>query len=337
MAPQLPETMPAVFATGGLPLDDPRALRDGEAPVPSPGPRDLLVEIRAVSVNPVDRKRRAVSPADGSAILGFDAAGVVVATGRGVTRFAVGDEVWYAGDVGRQGTNAAYHAVDERIVGRRPASLDWADAAALPLTALTAWETLFDRFRVDAAAEGTLLVVAGAGGVGSILTQLAKRLTRLTVVATAGRPESRDFAARMGADHVVGHADLVAEVRAVAPDGTDYIFTPYTEQHFASYVELAKPFSQITSIDGPRTLDLSGIPPKSLTLHWEWMFTRARSATPDMGRQGEALDRVAELVDAGELQTTATTRLEGLDAATLREAHRLIESEGVVGKVVISR
>ena len=334
----LPTTTRALASTRALPVTDPGAFVEVDLDVPSLGPRDLLVEVHAVSVNPVDVKRRAgIAAGSGPTVLGYDAAGTVAAVGPDVEHYAVGDAVFYAGDVNRRGSNAELQAVDERIVGTRPVSLGDAEAAALPLTAITAWETLFEKFRLTPDSTGTLLVIAGASGVGSVLTQLAKRLTRLTVVATGAREESRAFATRMGADAVVDRADVVAGVRAVAPGGTDYIVTPYPSGAVEALAELAKPFSQITSIDGASGLDLSPLFAKSVTWHYELMFTRSMYGTPDLGEQRLLLDRVSALVDDGALVTTATTVLEGLTVENLREAHRMVETGRMIGKVVITR
>ena len=226
------ETMRAVAYRKSLPISDPASLEDVELPVPTPGPRDLLVRVEAVSVNPVDTKvRKGNDPGGQPKVLGYDAAGVVTAVGGDVTLFDVGDEVYYAGSITRPGTNAQFHVVDERIVGHKPRTLGFAEAAALPLTTITAWETLFDRFRLGADATGTLLVLAAAGGVGSMALQLARALTGLTLVGTASRPESRQWALDLGAHHVVDHHDLVADVRAVAPDGVNYVLLPQHRRH----------------------------------------------------------------------------------------------------------
>ena len=328
--------MHAIVAPRGLPISDPGSLVDMTLPRPQLGPRDILVRVEAVSVNPVDVKRRASSTVP--VVLGFDAAGTVDAIGEDVTHYAVGDEVYYAGAVNRPGSNAEFQAVDERIVGRKPSTLTFAEAAALPLTAITAWESLFERFRLTSESEGDLLVLAGAGGVGSILTQLAKKLTRVRVISTASRADSREYALAMGADLVVDHTgDLASAVLDVAPDGMDYIFSSHTKGSIEAFVKIAKPFGAITAIDGHPDLPLEKLQQKSVTWHWEWMFTRPVSQTPDMGEQGTLLNRVAELVDAGTLVTTLQTTLTGFTAENLREAHRLVETGRTVGKVVVTR
>jgi NADPH:quinone reductase-like Zn-dependent oxidoreductase len=294
-------TMRAVGYRASLPISDPDSLVDVELPIPVPAPHDLLVRVAAVSVNPVDTKvRRGVDPGGELKVLGYDAAGVVEAVGAAVSWFAVGDEVYYAGSIGRPGTNSAFHLVDERIVGHKPASLDFAEAAALPLTTITAWEALFDRFRLGKDSVGTLLVLGAAGGVGSMVVQLVRTLTRLTVVGTASRDKSRSWVLELGAHHAVSHrGDLVANVR-----------------------------------DEPEGLDLLPLKRKSLTWHWEMMFTRPLFA-PEDSAQHELLEAAARLVDNGQLRTTLSERLEPITASTLRQAHELVESRAMTGKVVI--
>lgn len=335
--------MKAVGYTRSLAIDDPEALIVRDVERPEIGPHDILVEVRAISVNPVDYKvrKRAEPPAGGFKILGYDAAGAVAEVGREVTRFAVGDEVFYAGDIRRQGTNAQFHAVDARIVGHKPRSLDFAAAAALPLTSITAWELLFDRLGVarDEGTGSSLLIVGGAGGVGSIATQLARRRTGLTVIATASRPDTQDWSRQMGAHHVVDHRQpLAAQVKQIVPGGVDYVLAlTRTEEHFDQLVEAIAPQGAIGLIDDPAApLDVRTLKPKSIALHWEFVFTRARYATPDMGRQGAILNELAALVDDGLIRSTARTRLGRIDAKNLKEAHALVESGSSIGKVVLS-
>ncbi len=319
-----------------LPLDDPRALLDLEVEVGDPGPHDLLVEVRAVSVNPVDVKVRASRQTGGQpTVIGYDAAGVVAATGSAVTGFEVGDEVWYAGSIGRQGTNAELHLVDERIVGHKPSSLDWADAAALPLTTITAWETLFDRLALTRESTGTLMVLAAAGGVGSIIVQLARQLTGLTVVGTASRPESAAWARGLGAHEIVDPHHLVGQVAAVAPEGVDYVFSPFSAGNIDAFAQVLKPFGHVVAIDEPPGLDLGPLKAKSIAWHWELMFTRPLFL-PESSYQRELLDEVARLVDSGVLRTTRTRTVGRLNAANLREAHRAVETSGTIGKVVLT-
>ncbi|MGK5682681.1 zinc-binding alcohol dehydrogenase family protein [Actinoplanes sp. URMC 104] len=298
-------------------------LVDIEVPVPEPGEHDLLVRVRAVSVNPVDVKVRA---SGASRILGYDAAGVVERVGAAVTLFRPGDEVWYAGSIDRPGTNAELHLVDERIVARKPASLDFAAAAALPLTALTAWESLFDRLRLTAGSTGRLLVLGAAGGVGSILVQMARQLTGLEIVGTASRPESRQYVLDRGAHEVVAHDAL--------PDGVDYVFSPHSAGMVATFARILRPYGAVVAIDEPEGLDLVALKSKSIAWHWELMFTRALY-DPESTAQHEILDRVAGLVDKGVLHTTLTRRIDGINAATLREAHALQESGSAIGKTVL--
>ncbi|MDC3379403.1 zinc-binding alcohol dehydrogenase family protein [Planctomycetota bacterium] len=326
------------YAEAG-PISAADALVEFEADRPEPGPHDLLVEVRGVSVNPVDVKVRASAQPEGTPrILGFDAAGVVLAVGSDTTRFKPGDEVFYAGDLTRPGTNAALHVVDERLVGRKPTSLDFADAAGMPLTSITAWELLFDSFglkRGEGAGE-TLLVIGGAGGVGSILIQLAKKLTALKVIATASRPETRAWVEAMGADHVVNHRnplDEELEALGVAPR---YVASlTHTDGHFASVVKLIKPRGHIAVIDDPQTLDVVPLKLKALSLSWEFMFARSMFKTDDMDAQHALLNEVAELLDKGTLIPTVNKRCGALSVESLRAAHEHQESGQAIGKTVL--
>ena len=331
--------MKAVGYTKSLPVTDSGALEDVELPEPTAGPRDLLVAVKAVSVNPVDTKVRVRSaPTDGvPKVLGYDAAGIVEAVGAEVTLFAPGDEVFYAGDITRQGTNAARHVVDERIVGHKPRSLDMAEAAALPLTAITAWELLFDSFCLsEGDGDGdTLLVIGGAGGVGSILIQLAKTLTRLKVVATASREETRSWCREMGADAVIDHhAPLADQLRDHGAPRYVAALTQ-SDRHLGAIVDLILPRGQIGMIDDPGSFDITKLKTKALSFHWEFMFARSMFQTADMAAQHRLLSRVAELVDAGKLRTTLRTNLGAMTARNLIEAHRLQESGGSIGKTVL--
>ncbi|MFI6762331.1 zinc-binding alcohol dehydrogenase family protein [Micromonospora sp. NPDC050417] len=330
------DAMRAVGYRRNLPITDPESLLDAEAPIPTPGPNDLLVRVEAVSVNPVDVKVRAgVDPGGELKVLGFDAAGVVTAVGDRVSRFTVGDEVYYAGSIGRPGSNAQYHVVDEHVVGHKPTSLSFAEAAALPLTTITAWEALFDRFALTEKSTGTLLVLGAAGGVGSMAVQLARTLTELTVVGTASRPESRQWVTDLGAHQVVDHRNLVESVRSVAPDGVDYLISPFTAGNVESYAEIVRPGGHIVAIDEPEGLDLLPLKAKSISWHWEFMFTRPLFLPTDPA-QHELLEETARLVDAGRLRTTMTTQLGPIDAANLRQAHELLETSSTIGKVVIA-
>ncbi len=325
------------------PIAADQALVDLDIPEPVPGPRDLKVRIEAVSVNPVDTKVRAgVAPPDGSPkILGWDAAGVVTAIGAEVTLFRPGDEVFYAGSIARPGTNAEFHTVDERIVGAKPRSLSWAEAAAMPLTAITAWELLFDRLGVapgKAPDSRSLLVIGGAGGVGSMLIQLAARLTGLTVIATASRPETQAWCRELGAHHVVDHArDLVAELAAIGHPQVDLVASlTATDRHYPGIIPAIRPQGKFALIDDPKTLDIVPLKRASISTHWELMFTRSLFETPDMIAQHRLLNEVSALVDAGVIRTTATETLGRIDAATLRRAHQAIESGSTRGKIVLA-
>lgn len=333
--------MRAVAFTRSLPITDTASLVDLDVPRPEPGPRDLLVEVRAVSVNPVDVKVRAGGHPHEPRILGFDAAGVVVGVGSEVRLFELGDEVYYAGSIARPGTDAELHAVDERLVGSKPRTLSYAEAAALPLTAITAWEGLFDKLRLTPDSEGVLLVAGASGGVGSMVLQLAAALLpKVRIVATSSRPETDEWVLGLGAHATVNHrGDLRGEIRAAAPDGVDWIFTSRIEGEgqLALYTEVLRPFGEVVAIDDPETLDVAGMKSKSLSLHWELMFTRPLTGGEQQVAQHHLLQRVAELVDAGRVRSTATTVLSPLDAEHLREAHRLVESGRVVGKVVVAR
>jgi NADPH2:quinone reductase len=327
----------AVAYRHSLPISDVDSLIDIEMPAPVPRARDLLVNVRAVSVNPVDVKRRRGSDPEGDpTVLGWDAAGVVEAVGREVSTFAVGDEVYYAGAIDRPGTNSQLHVVDERIVGPKPSTLSFSEAAAMPLTALVAWESLFDRLALTAESRGILLVVGAAGGAGSMVVQLARALTEVTVVATASTPESQKWVLALGAHDVVDHHDLVAEVGSVAPDGVRYLFSTHSAGNVDAFADVLLPGGDIVAIDDPEDLDLMPLKSKSIAWHWEFMFTRPLFHTADMAVQHDALERVAQLVDAGVLRTTMTNELAPFDAATMRRAHQLIESGHTIGKVVVS-
>lgn len=335
-------TMPAVAYRKSLPIDDDESLVDVELPVPQPGPHDLLVQVEAVAVNPVDCKvRQSNDPGGEPKVLGWDAAGTVVAVGELVELFEVGDEVFYAGAIDRPGTNARFHTVDERIVGRKPATLSFTEAAALPLTSLTAWEGLFERLGLrEGASEqtGTLLVTAAAGGVGAMVAQLARALTGLTVIGTASRPETVEFARRMGVTHVVDHhRPLPAQVTEVAPGGVDHIFsTADTDRNLAAYADILKPFGRLVAIDDFGPVEIGLLKSKSISFHWELMFTRSLYRTPDQATQHHILGEIARLVDAGALRTTATRDLGAINAAHLREAHRILESGSAIGKMTLT-
>jgi NADPH2:quinone reductase len=334
--------MRAIGYTKSLPIDDPQSLVDLDLPKPEATGRDLLVEVKAVSVNPVDTKIRQnrADPDGKPQVLGWDAAGVVVAVGPDVTKFAVGDAVFYAGAIDRPGTNAEYHLVDERIVGHKPQSLDWAQAAALPLTSITAWETLFDRLDVRKPVPGAanaILIIGGAGGVGSITIQLARKLTDLTIIATASRDETRGWVEDLGAHHVIDHRKPLAEqVEALGLGAPAYVFsTTHTDEYIAEIATLLAPQGRLALIDDPKTLDIAPLKQKSISVHWELMYTRSLFQTPDMGEQGRLLDEVAALVDAGTIRTTLAENFGKIDAANLRRAHERIESHTAKGKIVL--
>ncbi len=322
-------------------IDRADALVDLELPVPVAGPRDLIVRIKAVSVNPVDTKVRASSthPAGTARILGYDAAGVVEAVGPEVTLFQPGDEVFYAGDITRPGTNAELHAVDERIVGRKPASLDWGAAAALPLTAITAWEALFDRLDVKRPVPGAraILIVGAAGGVGSIAVQLAKALTDLPVIATASRPETQEWVRRLGADDVIDHHTSLAEqVAALDVGAPGFVFsTTHTAEHLPEIVKLIAPQGRLALIDDPKTFDIVSLKTKMVSTHWEFMFGRPMFQTADVEAQHRLLNEVSRLIDEGRIASTVTVRRSPINSANLRAVHALIESGTARGKIVL--
>ncbi len=335
--------MKAVAYNTPGPIDREDALQDITLDIPKAEGRDLLVKINAVSVNPVDTKVRMARPPEGSEwrVLGFDAAGVIDAIGSEVQNFKPGDAVYYAGSIDRPGTNSEYHLVDERIVGHKPASLSDAEAAALPLTAITAWEMLFDRLDVKRPTPqggDTILVIGGAGGVGSITIQLLRALTELTVIATASRPETQEWVIECGADHVINHRQpLAPQVEALGLGAPGFVFsTTQTDEHLADIFTLIAPQGRFGLIDDPKTLDVMPFKLKAVSLHWELMFTRPLFGTPDMAEQGKLLNEVAALVDAGRIRSTATEVAGKINAATLRVVHAKIESGSARGKIVLA-
>ena len=322
------------------PVSAEAAVVEFETADPTPGSNDLLVEVRGVSVNPVDVKVRAnrPPPEDGPRILGFDAAGVVRSVGDAVIRFKPGDEVFYAGEFTRPGSNAELQLVDERLVGKKPSSLDFADAAALPLTSITAWEILFDSFGLNEGegAGESLLVVGGAGGVGSILIQLAKNLTALTVIATASRPDTQEWVRKMGADHVVNHRNPLNEEMKSLGIAPKYVAAlTNTDDHFGALVELIKPRGHIAMIDDPQNLEIGAIKLKALSFSWEFMFARSMFQTEDMDTQHKLLSRVSELVDAGILMSTVNRNFGDLSVSNLRRALEHQGSSTAIGKTVL--
>lgn len=337
--------MKAVALTRYLPIDDPQSLLDVELPKPSlDNDHDLLVRVEAVSVNPVDAKVRSPKPQTETQpkVLGYDAAGVVEAVGKNVTRFKPGDAVYYAGDITRSGSNAQYQLIDERLVGHKPKSLDFAQAAALPLTTITAWELLFQRMPFDADNGGkgkTLLIIAGAGGVGSIAIQIARR-AGFTVIATASRAETVAWCEAMGAHHVADHRQpLAPQLAALGFEHIDAAMNlADTDRYWDTLGELLAPQGHVGLIVEPSGALKIGDPYKAkcIGIHWEMMFSRARFKTPDMGEQGRILDRVAALIDAGELKGIQRETLSPIDAANLREAHRRLETGSTIGKLTLA-
>lgn len=337
--------MKAVALTRYLPITDDDALLDVELPPPSPRPHDIVVRVKAVSVNPVDTKVRAPKSKveDTPRVLGWDAAGEVVEVGDTASGFSVGDKVYYAGDITRAGCNSELHAVDSRIAAIMPQTLNFERAAALPLTALTAWEALFERLRLspDGNHRGaSLLVIGGAGGVGSIAIQLAKKLGGLDVIATASRPESEQWVRQMGADHVINHHKPMDEqLRSITSNGyVDYVLClNNTHAHWDAMCRAVAPQGLIaTIVESPVPLDMALLKNKSAGLVWELMFTRSMYCTPDIAEQGRTLARVADLIDNGVLIDTATTTWSPINAATLKRAHAQLESGTTIGKLVVS-
>ncbi len=335
--------MRAVAYQASLPIAEELSLVDVELPDPVPGGRDLLVAVNAVSVNPVDTKvRRGTTPAPGEwKVLGWDAAGTVVATGPDATLFKPGDAVFYAGSIDRQGTDAELHVVDERIVGRKPETLGFAEAAALPLTSITAWEGLFDRLDVNGrpvpGAARAILIIGGAGGVGSIAVQLARKLTDLSVIATASRPETRAWVEGLGAHHVIDHSrPLAGQVAALGIGAPAFVFsTTNTQSHIGEIEALIAPQGRFGLIDGLQNFDIQPLLRKSVSVHGEWMYTRPVFQTADMAEQGVLLNEVARLVDDGTIRTTLAEVFGPINAANLKRAHALIESGTARGKIVL--
>jgi len=337
--------MKAVAFEQSLPIDESSALLDVDVPMPVVNGRDLLVKVNAIGVNPVDYKVRLNMPpqAGDKKILGWDAVGEVIAAGEDVTQFNQGDVVYYAGDITRGGSNAEFQLVDERLVGKKPNSLSSLDAAALPLTTITAWEILFDHFKLkecspneQSQSNNVILVVGAAGGVGSILVQLAKVLTGATVIGTASRESSKQWVKELGADHVIDHRqDFAAQLETLGIDSVTHVASlNATGEHFAKYTEVLAPFGQIAMIDEPTPIDISLLKMKSLTLHWEFMFARSMHKM-DMAYQGQLLDTVAELIDAGHIKSTRGESFGKISVDTLRRAHRQLEAGTTIGKIVL--
>jgi NADPH2:quinone reductase len=334
--------MKAVGYQKSLPIDAAASLVDFETSKPELTGRDIRVAVKAISVNPVDYKvRKRAEPPEGEyKILGFDAAGVVDAVGPDVTQFKPGDEVFYAGSNQRQGTNSEFHLVDERIVGRKPRTLSFAQAAALPLTSITAWELLFDRLGAVQSKDHdprTLLVIGGAGGVGSILIQLARQLTGLTVVATATRPESKQWCLDLGAHAVIDHSKpLKEQIAALKVDPVGLVASlTFTDQHYKDVAELIAPQGRFGLIDDPAEFNIAVFKSKAVSIHWELMFTRSTFQTPDMIEQSQLLNAVADLIDEGVLRTTLDQSFGTINAENLKRAHALLESGKSRGKIVL--
>ncbi|WP_268912178.1 zinc-binding alcohol dehydrogenase family protein [Lentilactobacillus sp. SPB1-3] len=336
--------MKAIGYDQHLPIEDPHSLFDFELPTPTPSGHDLLIQVNAVSVNPVDiAVRKNDEPLSSPKVIGWDAVGTVTAIGDKVTLFNEGDRVFYAGSFIRPGSDSEYQLVDERIVGTAPAKLDDAHAAAMPLTSLTAWEALFEQLGIDSEHQEknkgkVLLINNGAGGVGSIATQLA-HLAGLTVIASASRTETKDWVIQHGADKTVDHHNnFVTEVHNLGIDFVDYILDlKGLDQHWSEFAELIAPNGKIASITGSKEpLDLNILKEKRVTFAWEWMYTKSKYQTSDMITQHEILDKVSQMLDTGVLKSTLTKQLSPINAENLREAHRLVESNRMIGKVAIT-
>lgn len=337
--------MKAVGYQQSLAITEPAALLDIELPQPVATGRDLLVKVAAISVNPVDTKvrKRAAPPAGEYKVLGWDAAGEVVAVGPEVSNFQVGDRVYYAGALQRQGSNAEYQLVDERIVGKMPANLNFEQAAALPLTALTAWELLFDRLELATPSlkhpKPVLLVTGAAGGVGSILVQLARQLTTVTVVATASRPETQQWVKELGAHYVVDHSQpLIPQLQQLGITAVTHVASlTQTDLHYAELVQLLAPQGKLALIDDPENgIDIMPLKQKSISVHWEFMFTRSLFSTADMVVQQQILGDLSRLIEQGQVKTTFKQSFGKINAANLKQAHALLESGKAIGKIVLS-
>ncbi|WNO11535.1 zinc-binding alcohol dehydrogenase family protein [Teredinibacter sp. KSP-S5-2] len=332
--------MKAVGYQKSLPVTDKNVLLDIELPKPEAAGRDLLVKVESISVNPVDTKiRKRVQPEHGSyQVLGWDAAGTVESVGGDVTLFKPGDKVWYAGAINRPGSNSEYHLVDERIVALKPESLDFAQAAALPLTSITAWEILFDRLLLAKESKGKLLIIGAAGGVGSIMIQLAKSLTSLDVIATASREESRAWVTSLGADYVIDHSQpLLPQLESINKSDIEYVVSlTHTGDYLSQIVDLIAPQGKLALIDDPDVLDIMPFKRKSVSVHWELMFTRSLFETEDMIEQHKLLTSVAKMVDAGTIKTTLTNQYGLICAENLIRAHALLESDSSRGKIVLT-
>lgn len=338
--------MKAIGYTQSLPINNPHSLVDIELPKPSASGHDLLVQVKSIAVNPVDFKIRQNVPSDNGQykVIGWDAVGEVIATGELVSDFKPGDKVYYAGDLNRSGSNAEYQLVDERIVGNKPRSLSDSEAAALPLTTITAWELLFERLAISQQhpndkdkSDDIILIVGAAGGVGSMLVQFASVLTGATVIGTASRESSAQWVKKLGADYVVDHSEPLKEQIEQLNIGqvTHVASLTHTDSYLDSYVELLAPMGKIALIDDPESLDITKLKPKSLSLHWEFMFTRSMFQSKDIKEQHRLLNKVSDLIDQGFIQTTVGKHLGKINAENLRAAHEALESGKSIGKIVL--
>ncbi|MEP4891813.1 MAG: zinc-binding alcohol dehydrogenase family protein [Aliiglaciecola sp.] len=338
--------MKAIGYTQSLPINNPQSLVDIELPKPSASGHDLLVQVKSIAVNPVDYKiRQNVEPDNGGyKVIGWDAVGEVIATGELVSHFNPGDKVYYAGDLNRSGSNAEYQLVDERIVGNKPRSLSDSEAAALPLTTITAWELLFERLSIKQQhandkeqSSDIILIVGAAGGVGSMLVQLASVLTGATVIATASRESSAQWVKKLGADYVVDHSKpLKNQIEQLNIGQVTHVASlTHTDSYLDSYVDLLVPMGKIALIDDPESLDITKLKPKSLSLHWEFMFTRSMFQSKDLNEQHHILNKITDLIDQGYIQTTVGKNLGTINAENLRAAHEALESGKSIGKIVL--
>lgn len=338
--------MKAIGYKQSLPISEPDSLINIELPMPSATGHDLLVKVKSIAVNPVDCKiRKNVAPQEGDyKVIGWDGVGEVIAIGDSVNSFKPGDMVFYAGDLNRQGCNAEYQLVDERIVGKKPKSLSASEAAALPLTSITAWELLFERLAIKKQhpdskirTNETLLIVGAAGGVGSILVQLASVLTGVTVIATASRESSATWVKKLGANYVIDHSkSLVEQVEQLNIGPITHVASlTHTDSYLDSYVELLAPMGKIALIDDPMSVDIKKLKAKSISLHWEFMFTRSMFKTDDMYEQQNLLNEISNLIDQGYIQTTVGKTLGEINAENIKAAHKEIESGTSIGKIVL--
>lgn len=337
------DLMKAIGLYQYLPIDHPDSLIDIEVPKPKANGQQLLVQVKAISVNPVDTKVRSPKEKieEAPRILGWDVAGIVEQVGSECSLFQPGDEVYYAGSIIEPGCNSEYHLVDERIVGHKPKSLSFAEAAALPLTTITAWEALFERLGISPNPADNknkkILIIGAAGGVGSIAIQLAA-IAGLSIVATASRPETIHWVKELGAAYVINHHEaFLPQLKIQGIEPVDYIFClNNTVQHWSSMAEAVAPQGKICSIVGmSEPVNLQLLNSKSVTFVWEYMFTRSMYHTDDRVEQHKLLNRVADLIDAGEIRTTLTECLEPINAENLRLVHQKVESGQTIGKIVL--